>query len=142
MGAAVGGVLAVDEGEEGLAVAVGVGEGEFEGGGAVAEGRIEAFVADFVEEDVDEAVLGEVFFAVADDFEAGLEAGAEAQALADVLGQEVGAGEDVGVGRELDEGAVGFLGAFAGGLALEDAALEDGLGVLAAAVGADPDARG
>jgi hypothetical protein len=39
VGAAVGGELSVDEGEEGFVEPLGMGEGDFEGGGAVVEGE-------------------------------------------------------------------------------------------------------
>ena len=137
VGAAVGGELAVDEGEESFVEALGVGEGDFEGGGAVVEGAVDGFVADFFEDEVGEAVFGDDFSAVAGDGEAGMEAGVEAEAALDDVVEVGGLAEDFGVGGEFDEGSVGDAGAFAGEVFDEFAAGEAGAGEEAVAVGLD-----
>ena len=93
VGAAVGGVLAVDEGIEGLAVAaVAVGEAEFEGFLGVMERGIDRLAAvgfEVFHDQVEQAVAGLEDFAVVKQLEAGVEVAVMAQPPLDVLGAEL-----------------------------------------------------
>ena len=110
MGAAVVGVLAVDEAEVGLAVSVGVGEGELESVELAMEGVIDGwFAAQFVGEEVGETVLRDVLLAVVIEDQTAVEERVVAQAVLEILLLPPVILEDLGVGDEADEGAVALL---------------------------------
>ncbi len=139
MRAAVGGVLAVDEREESLAVAaVGVGEAELQRLARVVERRIDGFGVVRLQvrhHEVEQAVARLEGVAVEDELEAGVEVAVMPQPPLDELRLEFRFGEDGRVRLELDERAVEFLG-FALVLLLEFALLERRLDELALALAA------
>jgi hypothetical protein len=109
VGAAIVGELAVDEAEVGLAVGAGVGERELELVLAMVEDLVMGLLlADLGAQQVLEPLLGEVGGAVVDDAQAGIEVAVVAQALGDELIVPVEVLEDLGVGGELDIGAIGL----------------------------------
>ena len=114
VGAAVVGVLAVDEAVVGLAVGVGVGEGELEPVELAVQGVVHRrLAAEFVGEEVGEAVLRAVLLAVVDQGQAAVEEGVVAQAVLEVLLLPAVVAEDLGVRDEADQGAVAALGLLA-----------------------------
>ena len=142
VGAAVAGVLAVDEGEVGFVVAGAVGEGDFEHFVAVVKGAVEGFVFGFFFDEVEEAAGGDEFLAIVDEGETGVEVGIEAEAAGDEFFADGEVAEDFVVGNEVDEGAVGFVGGFALIFFDEGTALEDGFGEFAFAIAANGEAGG
>lgn len=142
VGTAVGGELAIDEGVEGFVVAGGMCEGDFDCFRAVVEGGIQAFAADFLEEEVGQAAGGGDRFTVKEEGEAGMEAGVEAEAAFDEVWEEGSLWEDIRVGFEFDEGTVFLVRALTVEAAEELAAGEFGAGEFSVAVGLDEEAAG
>ncbi len=110
--AAVAGVLAVDKGIEGLAVAaVAVGETELERLLGVMQRRVDGFAAVRLEvfhDQVQQAVAGLEDLAVENQLQAGVEIAVMAQPALDVFGLELDFLEDVRIGLEPDQRAVRF----------------------------------
>jgi len=112
--AAVGGELPVDERKEGFVEPLGMGEGDFQGGGAMVERPVDGFIAHFLEDQVGEAVFRNDFLAVVNEGEAGVQAGVEPQAALDQVVLVRHDPENAGIGLEFDQRAVGFAGTLAG----------------------------
>ena len=83
--AAVAGVLAVDEGQEGLFETLRVGEGQFQRLGTVVQRRVQRFVADLVAQQVEQAVAGKENLAVVFDAQSGVQERIEPQAAVHVI---------------------------------------------------------
>ena len=144
MGAAVGGVLAVDEGPVGLAVAADVGEGELEVPAGVMGGLVgDSLVggADLALQQVEEPLLRGEGAAVEDQAEPAVEAGVVPQPALDELDVVLVAVEDPGVGPELHQRAVGLAGGRSPlRLLLQLSRFEERLGVLPGPVRDHPEA--
>ena len=140
--AAVGGPLAVDEGEVLLAVVVRVREGELDLVAPPISDIVQRGVADLRVEEVVEAVLGGEVGAVEGEGEAGVEVGVVPHPLLDELRVVGVVAEDLAVGSELDEGAVALLPRLGLALVLEDALLEARLELAALAIGDDAERGG
>lgn len=111
VGAALGGVLAVDEGVDFVAVAAGVGESAFDVLTLEVDDGVEGIFGEFGGDEVGEAVFAAEFFAVEDEGEAGVEPGVVAKHLAhEVESVAVVLSERFFVGMENDTGAAGFHG--------------------------------
>ena len=106
MGPAIRGVLAVHEGEEGLAVVGGVREGEFDVLALVVRGLVEDVLAHLGLQEVQQPVSGNEALLVEDQAEAAVQAGVVPHAAFDVVRLEGVFPEDLLVGQELDIGAV------------------------------------
>ena len=118
VGAALGGVLAVDEGEVVVvALAVDVGEGGLEVAVFDVDDGVERVALEVVLQQVEQAVLGVVAALVVVHGEAAVEVAVVPDALLDVFADEVVVAEELVVGDELHQGA-----AFGGGVA-DDAAV-------------------
>ena len=140
VGAAIAGVLAVDERVERLAVAaVAVGETELERLLRVMQRRVDRLAAvrlEILHHQVEQAVAGLKHLAVVDQLEPAVQVAVMPQPPLDVFGQKLRGLENLRVGLEADEGPVRFAGC-ALLFALEFALLEPGLHELAAAMAAD-----
>jgi len=134
VGAAVGGILAVDERKIVLAVVVGMGEGDLELLALVVAELVDVVLAHLGVEKVQESVLRHVFLAVEVQDETGVEVGIVPDALFEEFEVEREIVEEFAVRNEFDEGAVLHVALDRTvPLALEHAALEHGLGAFAVA---------
>ena len=105
VGAAHGGVLAIDEGVVILAVGVVVGKGDFDVLVLQVGDRVKRFAVEFVFEEIAETVLGFEFFTVVEEGEAAVEVGVVPEHILDVIVAEAALAEDFGVGIEAEFGA-------------------------------------
>ena len=122
VGAAFGGVLAVDEAVVVVAaLAVDVGEGGFEVLVLDVDDRVEGLAFDVVLKEVEEAVFGVVALVVIIEREAAVEVAVVPYAAFDVFVDEVEVAEEFAVGDELHEGAGGEEGVV--GHIVDDAAV-------------------
>ncbi len=137
MGAPLGGVLAVDERVEFLAVLVGVGDGNLDVVALEVDDGIEGIVGEALGEEVEKSAARDVALSVKVDCEAGVEVGEVLYELLDGLVAVVEGWEDCGVGLEVDECSVGLVGGEDGGCVGEDAVAEAGGLHLSVADGAD-----
>lgn len=113
VGAAHGGVLAVDEGVVVLAVRVVVGERDFDVGITQVDDRIHRFAIQLVFEQVFEAVLGLNFFAVVDDGQPAVQVGVVPEHVFDVVVAKADLAKDFGVRIETQRRAIfRILGGF------------------------------
>ena len=142
MRASVGSPLAVDEGEVLLAVVVGVREGELDLVPAPIADVVQRGVADLRVQQVVEAVPGGEVGAVEGEREPGVEVGVVPHPLLDEFRVIGIIAEDLPVGGELDQGAVGLPPRLGLALVLEDALLEARLELAALAIGDDAKGRG
>ena len=106
VGPAVGGVLAVHEGEERLAVIGGVREGKLDVLALVVRGLVEDVLPHLGLQEVQQAVFGNEALLVEDQTQAAVQAGVVPHAAFDVVGLEGVFPEDLLIGQELDIGAV------------------------------------
>lgn len=118
VGAALGGVLAVDKRVKLLAILPGVGYHHLDVVALQVDYRIEGLVGHRVLEEVFETAARVVAFAVEDDGEAGVEEGVVLDQGDDELLAVAVVAEDGGVGGEGYERAVGLVGRLHGGLGL------------------------
>jgi hypothetical protein len=134
VGAAHGGVLAVDEGPVFLAVVLAVGDGDLDVLALEVDDGVEGLAGEFLGEEVLQAVLRLEGFAVEREGEAAVEEGVVPEHVLDELGAELEVlAEELLVGRELDEGAGAVLGLGDARLGFQFALLElDDLGLAVA----------
>jgi hypothetical protein len=127
VGSSIVRVLAVHEAEVGLAVAMGVGEREFEPLLAAVDDRVERwFVADFVAQEIGEPIGTVKAPAVVEDAQARVEIGVIAKPVLDELFVPRKCVEDLAVGGETDQGAGRGFGIAPLLVLLEHAAFESG----------------
>ena len=123
MGAAVVGVLPVDETETGLAVVVTVGEREFDRFGAVGDDIVEPLLAGLGFEQILKSVGGVVALAVEVERKPAVEIGVHPEPFLDVFELESVVGKELRIGHEADERTV-LLRRIAGLLAGQHSAFE------------------
>lgn len=139
VGAALGGVLAVDEGVDFFAVAAAVGEGAFDVVAFEVDDGVEGFFGEFGGDEVWEAVFAAEFFAVEDEGEAWVEPGVVAQHFAHEVEAVLVVWAEAGVVGVVDDaGAVGFVGVLWGfHVAFDESACEFDGAHFAVAEGGD-----
>ena len=112
VGAAVGCILPVDERIKCFAVVERVGKDKFDFIAPVVERRIHLFVAQIFLQQIEQAVFGNVFGAVVIELQPGVEIGVVFDPFFDEFVVEIVPAENLFVGFEFDESAVGFGRAF------------------------------
>ncbi len=106
---AVLGILTIDKGKIGLAIARGVEEGKLKGFAPVVERLVKTVIFDLFIQEIEKAVLGKDRLAIEDKGEARIKVGVVPKPFGDELFLEAEFLKDLGIGDKFDIGAVGLF---------------------------------